>query len=82
MNNTNWKKGQWLKGLNLSGSQADYVLSVISNLLNEQLEEAHLKWNKEMREMVKQCYVQVQSPTGDFDVVDGDQLLKQLEGRE
>jgi hypothetical protein len=34
-----WKSGEWLKGMGLSGSQADYILETVGHLLTQQKED-------------------------------------------
>lgn len=47
-----WKSGEWLKGMGLSGSQADYILETVETLLhselNRQMELVIVKLNETM----------------------------------
>ena len=59
-----WSKGQWLKGMNLSGSQAEYIISVMvginkltrSQLLKSLVEEVHKLQVKPMEDYLVTGY--------------------------
>ena len=42
--NEKWEDGKWLKGMNLSGSQTEYILGIIRQLLSSQKREIEKEW--------------------------------------
>ena len=49
-----WSKGQWLKGMNLSGSQAEYIISVIKAINHFQRQDLLKELRGEVEGMMKE----------------------------
>jgi hypothetical protein len=78
-----WNDGEWLKGMGLSGSQAEYILQTVDTLLERYLNRI-TKWAKEKKHIypateLKDAGYEINTANDNQDA-EGSRMLGNIEG--